>query len=257
MTPSRTLRRAVGAAATTAGLLVVLAAPASAHVDASGASSPGGATTVTFTFDHGCGTSPTTSLRVQLPTGTTDVTADSPAGFAGTVTATEVDWSGGSVPNQTKGTFVATMRLTAPEGTRVYFPTIQGCAQGSNDWIEIPVAGQPAPEHVAPSIVVGKATPAADHDHGNETTATTAEHDHDGGGTSTTEAADHDHAKEGTTAAPATAAPATTPPGTSAPAANPASSNTGLIAGIIVAVVAVLAVIGVVIGRSRASKPGA
>ena len=38
---------------------------------------------------------------------------------------------------QSKGTFVATMTLTDPEGTTVFLPTIQGCEGGAEEaWID-------------------------------------------------------------------------------------------------------------------------
>ena len=248
---TRSPRRALAATAAALGLVVVLATPALAHVEASG-STEGSVTTVTFSFEHGCKGSPTTSLRVQLPTGTTQVTAQDPAGFTSQVSATEIAWTGGSVPDATKGTFVASMTLTAGPGTTVYFPTIQGCAQGSNDWIEIPQAGQPEPEFVAPSITIGSTAPAGEHDHDKPTT-TVAEHDHDNTGTT----AEHDHDKPAATSAPATSAPATSAPGTTVAAATPAasSSNTGLLLGIGAAVIAVVVIVGIVVGRGRRSTP--
>lgn len=256
MPTSRLARRSLVAAAAALGLTVALAAPALAHVDAKG-TTEAGVTTVTFTFQHGCNGSPTTSLRVQLPAGTTQVTAQDPAGFTSQASATEISWTGGSVPDGTKGTFAASMTLTAAPGTTVFFPTIQGCAQGTNDWIEIPQPGQPEPEFVAPSITMG-ATATGDHDHDKPAT-TAAEHDHD-----KTDTPAEDHDKPTATSAPATSVPATSAPGTSAPgttvtSATPASSssNTGLLVGIAAAVVAALVVTGIVIGRGRRSTPDA
>ena len=58
--------------------LIVLAVPAFAHVEAEGETAATGITTVTFTFEHGCADSPTTSMKIQLPAGTTDVEGPEP-----------------------------------------------------------------------------------------------------------------------------------------------------------------------------------
>ncbi len=151
------------AVATAVIVLVVLpAASAAAHVNSS--EEPvvsGGRTPVTFSFDHGCGDQPTTSLRVQIPPGVRDVVAQDPPGWTSTVSSEEIRWQGGSIPDAQVAAFVAVMTIDEPEGTTVRFPTLQGCPTAESAWIQIPDATNPEPEYPAPQIVVGAATDAA------------------------------------------------------------------------------------------------
>ena len=142
--------------------LAVFTASAGAHV--TGSDEPvtsGGSTPVTFAFDHGCNGEPTTYLRVQLPAGAIDVEPQNPPGWTSTVTADEVRWDGGSIPDQQKATFVAVMTITQPEGAVVIFPTIQGCPTRESTWIEIADPTNPDPRYPAPQIIVGAGSDAA------------------------------------------------------------------------------------------------
>ncbi|MGZ4706812.1 MAG: DUF1775 domain-containing protein [Acidimicrobiales bacterium] len=132
--------------------LIALAVPAFAHVEAEGETSASGITTVTFSFQHGCADSPTTSLKIELPAGTTEVKAQDPAGFTSAVTADTLTWSGGSIPATTPGTFVADMRIVGNAGDTIFLPTVQVCAQGENDWIE--KTDDPEADNAAPRITL-------------------------------------------------------------------------------------------------------
>jgi hypothetical protein len=103
---------------------------------------------VTFTFQHGCNGSPTTSLRVQLPAGTTQVTAV-PAGSTSQASATEISWTGGSVPDGTKGTFAADDAHGGARHDRV-LPDHPGLRAGDERLDRDPATRQPEPEFVAP-----------------------------------------------------------------------------------------------------------
>ncbi len=136
-------------------VVLVSAAPAFAHVEVGDSSvDMTGAATVTFTFDHGCSGQPTTSLRMKIPDGVTNVVPQPVDGWQTAVTATEFSWTGGSIPDGQTGTFTATMEITGTAGTTIWFPTVQGCPSAEEAWIEIPAAGAPEPENVAPSIVL-------------------------------------------------------------------------------------------------------
>lgn len=199
------------------------AAPAFAHVDAESTEAAGGATSLTFSFTHGCGASPTTSLRVQLPAGTTGVKAENPAGFTSTATNTEIAWTGGSIPTDVPGSFTATMTLAGKPGDVVYLPTIQGCATGEEAWID--KTPDPEAERAAPRITLGAAatptTAGADHDRDTDESSTTAPSTT---ATPTTSAA-------GTTSAKATSTGVTVAPATSTTAS---STNVGLIVGVVI-----------------------
>ena len=133
---SRSVRRGLAATLVAVLGLVVLALPASAHVEAEGDTAASGITTVTLSFQHGCSPSPTISLKVELPDGTTEVEAQNPTGWTSNIAPHTITWTGGPIPDTTPGTFVASMRIVGNAGDIVFLPTIQGCVDGSNDWIE-------------------------------------------------------------------------------------------------------------------------
>jgi uncharacterized protein YcnI len=219
----------IGASIVVTAVLVATAGSASAHVEAEGDTAPSGITTVTFSFHHGCGDSPTTSLKVELPTGTTEVTPQDPAGFTSTVTAGTLTWSGGSVPADATGTFVADLRIVGTAGDTVFLPTIQGCVDGQEDWIE--KTDDPEADDAAPRIILTQTV---------EPTSTT---------TSTT-------AADATTTTQATssteAASDSTEPGT---VADTASSDSPLPLVIFIGVIAVIVIGGLVL-YLRNRKPG-
>jgi uncharacterized protein YcnI len=127
-----------------------------AHVDASASAAssiqPNGDASVQFGFDHGCAGQPTTSLRVQIPEGVTDVVPQPVDGWQTSVSDTEFSWTGGSVPDSQPAVFVATMRVSGQEGTTIWFPTVQGCPSAEEAWIAIPAPGEAEPDNPAPSI---------------------------------------------------------------------------------------------------------
>lgn len=111
-----------------------------------------------FVVPHGCAGSATIKLRVQIPPGVIATDAKAPPGWeVKTVTGkyageyefqgkkisegtTEVDWSGGKLPDKTRETFTIDTFLTEglKPNTTLYFPAVQECEQGVNRWIEIP-----------------------------------------------------------------------------------------------------------------------
>jgi uncharacterized protein YcnI len=156
--PRWTRSKLIAAPLVTAAALLALAVPAFAHVEAEGETAATGITTVTFTVEHGCGTSPTTSMKIQLPAGTTDVKAQDSAGFTSSVVADTLTWSGGSLPAE--GTFVADMRVIGNAGDTVFLPTVQGCTVGENDWIE--KTDDPEADNAAPRFTLTQTvTPAS------------------------------------------------------------------------------------------------
>ena len=136
-------------------LVALTSVPALAHVEVGDSSvTPDGTASVTFSFHHGCAGQPTTSLRIQIPEGVTDVVPQPVEGWQSAVTSTEVSWTGGSIPDGDEGTFVATMRVSGEAGTTIWFPIVQGCPTAEEAWIETAEPGAPEPENAAPSIVL-------------------------------------------------------------------------------------------------------
>jgi len=113
-------------------------------------------------ISHGCGTSPTVRVTVQIPAGILSVRPQPKAGWTidirkktlpapvtgphgKTVTevVSEVVWRGGSLPNDYFDEFALQMKLPdAAEGGVLHFPVIQDCETGSRAWIEVPKPGQ-------------------------------------------------------------------------------------------------------------------
>lgn len=125
--------------------------PAGAHVTAQDAVANGdGTTTVSFTFDHGCGTSPTTGLAIRVPAGGTVSATAQPAGWTAQVLDDRVDWTGPPIAHGQAETFTMTLPLPARPGEVVAFPAVQRCEQGEEAWIDLdPAAPNPAPFVVA------------------------------------------------------------------------------------------------------------
>ena len=122
---------------------------------------------------HGCSGSTTVAVRVRIPDGFIDVKPmpkpgwkldvvrgkyQTPVGAHGTQVTegvTEVDWSGGNLPDAFYDEFVLTGFIgdEASAGQTMYFPVVQECEKGVSRWIETPrdgtqvndESGEPAP----------------------------------------------------------------------------------------------------------------
>jgi uncharacterized protein YcnI len=146
----------------------LVATTASAHVGlaVNGTASPGSTNLFGFGPGHGCGTSPTIAMRIQIPAGIESVKPVAKPGWNIDIVTntdgavTEIHFTGGNLPNEWYDQFWIRARVNAevaPE-THIYFPVIQECVEGVNNWIAIPVEGQPEPEEVAPGFEVHEAT---------------------------------------------------------------------------------------------------
>ena len=113
---------------------------------------------------HGCNGSATVALRVRIPEGYLNVKPMPKAGWKLEVKrgkyakpaslgdakvsdgVTEVDWSGGNLPDAYYDEFVLTGTIgdDSAAGQTMYFPVVQECEKGVHRWIEIPAAGAPA-----------------------------------------------------------------------------------------------------------------
>jgi uncharacterized protein YcnI len=141
---------------------LLAASPLSAHVTLQGREAAVGSDyTAVFVVPHGCTGSPTIKLRVQIPPGVIATEAKPVAGWnvetvKGKYPATydykgakvsegitEVDWSGGNLPDKTRQEFEIETHLadSLKPGSTLYFPAVQECEQGVSRWIEIPSDG--------------------------------------------------------------------------------------------------------------------
>lgn len=162
-----------------AAFLAALAAPAFAHVTLEvGEAAVGGAYKAILRIPHGCSGNATTAIKVKLPEGFISAKPMPKAGWTLEITkgdyaktytlfgspvksgALEIAWSGGTLPDDQYDEFVVrgTLASDLEPGTTLYFPVIQTCTTGEEDWITIPVEGQPEPELPAPGLKLVPAT---------------------------------------------------------------------------------------------------
>lgn len=159
------LRAAVAAA----GLAIAM--PSLAHVDlmVTGDGGPGSTNLFGFGPTHSCGQQPTSGMRIQIPPGIESVKPVGKPGWQIEIVedangaVAEIRFSGGEMPADWFEQFWLRARISpdAAPGTTIYFPLIQECTADLIRWISIPVAGQTAPDEIAPGFTVGGTTGAA------------------------------------------------------------------------------------------------
>jgi periplasmic copper chaperone A len=152
--------------------LGVTVGPAGAHVgivtaSTSAASTTDSVTTVTFAFDHGCGSSPTMALDLQLPAGavvatpvpTTDGLMDgwvleSAQGDGASTSRQVVRLAGPPIPDGQASTFTVQIKGYDTSVDHLV-PTVQVCSQGEEAWID----PDQASANAAPFLVATTAAP--------------------------------------------------------------------------------------------------
>lgn len=158
------------------GLVIALATPAFAHALLERPqATPGSSYKGILTVPHGCAKSATVSLTVKIPEGVFGVkpmpkpgwTVETVAGkYAQTYDfmhglkfsegVKEITWKGGKLEDDNYDEFVfagfIAGSLTA--GTKLYFPVVQKCEQGVENWVEIPAEGQSAHSLKGPAPMV-------------------------------------------------------------------------------------------------------
>ena len=128
---------------------------AAAHTEPSLVGVPAGAdATVSLQPTHGCGESPTVTVRIRAPLPDASAgevegwTASSAPDGAGN---SVLEWTGGSLPTDEEGAFPVTFVAPDEVGLLLTFPAIQVCANGEElAWID----GDPAGEYPAPRVLV-------------------------------------------------------------------------------------------------------
>lgn len=152
--------KAAGAAGV---LLAIGAGAASAHITLETQEAAVGSTyKAVLRVPHGCEGKATTAVRVKVPEGFIAVKPMPKPGwkldtvkgkYAKSYTlwgeavsegVTEVDWSGGNLPDEFYDEFVfrGTLTESLASGEKLYFPVVQECDGVADRWIEIPAAGQ-------------------------------------------------------------------------------------------------------------------
>ena len=143
--------RTLSCAALVAASFTGFAAPAFAHMTfETPQSEPGAAYRGVLVLPHGCDGAPTDRVRVVVPEGFEDVTAEAKDGWTLSVTGAAIEWSGGSVPDDAterfafSGTFADTLARTD-----IVFPIEQHCGDAALGW--------------EPAVSLGDAEPAGHH----------------------------------------------------------------------------------------------
>jgi len=141
---------------------VPLAGAAFAHVVADPSeASPGSYFRTSLRVTHGCHGSPTIAVTVRVPEGVLSVKPQPKPGWTIELrtrpvdppikgqhghdirqTVSEVTWRGGPLPDAYFDEFALSMRLPDQPGATLYFPVVQVCESGSNNWVTIPAPGQ-------------------------------------------------------------------------------------------------------------------
>jgi periplasmic copper chaperone A len=173
----------VARAAAAGAMLAAMAAPAFAHITLEvPQAAVGGGYKAVLRVPHGCKGSATTAIKLKVPEGFLSAKPQPKAGwtldiktgdyakaytlYGSPVTsgAVEIDWSGGNLPDSEYDEFVVNGTLAGDlkAGAKLFFPVVQICASGEDDWIAIPVDGQPEPETPAPGLTLLPAAGGAD-----------------------------------------------------------------------------------------------
>ncbi|WP_185973712.1 DUF1775 domain-containing protein [Ferrovibrio terrae] len=184
---STTIRFAGAAALAVLSLSTAL--PAAAHIVADPAEAkPGSYFRTALRVGHGCGGGkPTTAIRVTIPEGVVNASAQPKPGWEIRVETTKLEkpvdaghgrmtdtvvsaisWSGGSLPNEQFDEFGLVLKLSDTVSKQLALPVVQTCAGSEVRWDQIPAAGQRAERPVAMiRIAAGDGVQMAQMNHGH------------------------------------------------------------------------------------------
>ena len=129
----------------------------------------------TFKVGHGCGSSPTRQLAVDIPAAMQGAHPMPKAGWRIDLEksgerVTRVTWTAKTaddkLPSSHYDEFVLVARTPAQAGP-VYWPVAQVCDEGRGDWVEVPAAGQKLSDLKSPAAVleIMPSQPTAGHHH--------------------------------------------------------------------------------------------
>lgn len=161
---SPTVRRVLLPMTAVLAFVVLGAAPASAHVEASspGAQAGAGPVVVAFTVEAESPTAGITGVKTQLPAGLAPSSvslASGPDGWVLSPTNDGYEIAGPAIATGVDAEFGITItQLPVDAAAQVPFKTLVRYSDGSEDaWIELPTADNPEPESPAPAIAVAPA----------------------------------------------------------------------------------------------------
>ena len=158
----KSVLRTGAASVAAAGLIAASAFSASAHVTISPDKTEAGSyALLTLSIPHGCGSSPTNEVAIQIPEHFTAVTPTVNPGWNVEVVTEQLaeptdDGHGGELTERVaeivyttddpldpehRDAFVLSAQLPDAAGETLYFPTVQSCVDGEDAWVEIPAEG--------------------------------------------------------------------------------------------------------------------
>ena len=138
------------------GLALGLASAANAHIVITNMNQPAGweGAVLTLLIPHGCGTAPTTSVRMKVPENVNVILPEPKQGWDIKITKRKLDqpkkvgnreitevqdeviWSGNSLSNDNAGLFTFVTNFPDKPGERIYFKTIQTCGAIEEKWVD-------------------------------------------------------------------------------------------------------------------------
>ena len=174
------LRRSSAVLGAAAALAAAAALPASAHVTVTpDTASQGSTQELTFKVPNEESNATTTGIQLQIPTDhpIAQVLPRAVSGWTVTVktvtlakplvtddgtfttAVSEIDWTGGTIPVNQYQDFQISVDPLPSDTAQVAFKAVQTYSNGDVvRWIDVPVAGQAAPDHPAPVLTLTKAT---------------------------------------------------------------------------------------------------
>jgi periplasmic copper chaperone A len=140
-----------------------------------GAAAAGASYRATLRVGHGCGTSPTSAMRVTIPAGFNGAQPMPKPGWTlstkvgklaqpyeahgtkYTDGVLEITWTANGPDNALPADYYDefVLRGTTPTAPGpIWFKVVQSCAQGSNDWVEVPASGSSTKDLKMPAALL-------------------------------------------------------------------------------------------------------
>jgi uncharacterized protein YcnI len=167
--------RFVAALAGGAAVVVGASASAGAHVTVQPeVASAGSYTVLTFAVPHGCDTSSTTDVVIEIPEEILAVTPTVNPNWDVVKLAADGSTADGApvaqvvysartpLPHDLRDTFELSVRLPDDAGQTLAFPVVQGCEEGEAAWVEVAAADADPHDLEYPAPLVEVTEPAAD-----------------------------------------------------------------------------------------------
>lgn len=165
MNRTTVVRRVTLSGLAAAGLVVLGATSAMAHVTITPSTTAAGATAeLRVEIPHGCVGSATTGISIRMPEGVSDVTASGTDRWAVEQAADALTWTTDEpLPDAEHAEVEFSVRLPDDDGATLVFPVIQQCEQGEAAWTEVAEHGEghDGLERPAPVLVVTPGEPGA------------------------------------------------------------------------------------------------